>query len=112
MPTYLTVLPTTINGVKYWAPNLGPLTTTFTPPTSCFKDLYYLFTLDPGSVRHPSLAWITKTECYPTNYPQEDSWYYAGYYSPAVCPSGYWSACVEHESLVAIKETGFVCCPR
>jgi hypothetical protein len=75
--------------------NLGPVTTLFTPPLSCFQTT----TLYSGNLGNlGNLWWMngadgSPDDCWPTvaggNYvPTVTSNYHGQYYSPAVCPSG------------------------
>lgn len=49
------------------------------------------------------------TSCAPPQY--ESVWYDGGYYSPAICPSGYTSGCEPTKTMKA-GQTGAICVPR
>jgi hypothetical protein len=77
------------------------LTTIFTPPTGC-----------PTAVT--SLP--SQLSCMPSHY---DDYFYGslGYYSPAICPTGYTIGCSREPTgnagpSVAATETAMICCPR
>ena len=101
-----------------WAP-AGALTTAFTPPASCFENLYY-----SGGGGTVTLGQFSEQpECYPTQYWEKFWGEDAGYYSPRVCPSRYTSACGRQTSNVLGKwytvgpeviagETAVKCCPQ
>ncbi|KAF2262040.1 hypothetical protein CC78DRAFT_325977 [Lojkania enalia] len=83
-------------------PNLGPLTTTFTPPTYCTRPNLACSTCK-SAWRAQSCAQDSSgprpeddTGCWPraTSYPNEPPLVGLGFYSPGVvCPTGYTSAC-------------------
>ncbi|KAJ5094772.1 hypothetical protein N7456_010633 [Penicillium angulare] len=82
-----------------WANTLiGPLTTTFIPPSTCISDIWV-----PNSTNQEwlNLGPTSIDQCLPSG------WGPSAYYSPARCPSGY-SA---HGISTADSETHAVCCP-
>jgi hypothetical protein len=98
--TYITTVPT---ATSYSTPT-PPLTTTFTPPSSCLSGFYNLE--GTGWVLGPPFA----TECLPPGYATTI------YYSPGICPSGYISLTetvnFETSSNSGIQESVVTCCPR
>ncbi|KAH8647798.1 hypothetical protein BX600DRAFT_518213 [Xylariales sp. PMI_506] len=85
--------------------NLGVLTTTFSPPSSClssFSDLYY--TLSGAAL---AVGPISTDGCFPDDFVPGS----AHYYSPGVCPLGYTSACAYLNSIGSATETIVTCCP-
>ncbi|GJC80360.1 hypothetical protein ColLi_03198 [Colletotrichum liriopes] len=91
----------------------APLTTVFTTPDFC-KELYWTNTITPP---------LSSVVCMPTSWHQvyDYSW---GFYSPAICPSGYTEGCAFPTSLATSKdggirlggpviagETARLCCP-
>ncbi|KAI9741300.1 MAG: hypothetical protein M1834_003017 [Cirrosporium novae-zelandiae] len=89
---------------------IGPLTTTFSPPTGCLSTI----TSPYGS---PNL-YLAKTgeiidpNCYPTDYTTDDI------YSPGFCPSGWSSACTPLDTdgspyftFSATSVSVYQCCP-
>ncbi|KAH7394282.1 hypothetical protein BKA66DRAFT_438645 [Pyrenochaeta sp. MPI-SDFR-AT-0127] len=102
----------------WWTP-VGPLTTVFTPPASCLQHLYY----DAATTTVTLGKFGSQPECYPTKYWEEFWGSGIGYYSPAICPSGFTSACGRQTSnnpgpgytvgpSVRSGETVVKCCPR
>lgn len=89
--------------------NAGPLTTTFTAPSSC-TTATGLYQIWPGTDRYfyEQGPLGSRTECFPSGYDPSPS----QYYSPGLCPSGYTPACssTEISSNTAI-ETAYTCCP-
>ncbi|KAF3932127.1 hypothetical protein ABW20_dc0107527 [Dactylellina cionopaga] len=93
---------------------LGPLTTTFTPPSSCFALTALVdsdgipFQIYTGGFADALLATtpLQGTDCFPSVYPATagDNW--GPYFSPGVCPSGYTVA----SSSVNDTETRGICC--
>jgi hypothetical protein len=92
---------------------IPPLTTTFTPPASCFE---------PTKVES-TLVWMAfGFDCLPSA--GTTDLYTPGFFSPGVCPSGYTSACSfdststlaasdnRTEITLASGEFGQKCCPR
>ena len=104
---------------------VAALTTIFTPPASCLNTLfveYYTQAQPPNNLgnTHLTLGLMPMSQCFPVSY-LEEYWHSGvGYYSPAVCPSGYTSACdVLHVSTNGFlwgpsllpSETAYKCCP-
>ena len=93
---------------------LGPLTTTFTPPPSCFSLTALVdsagvpFQMYTGGFADAELqsSPFPGTYCFPSVYPATagDNW--GPYFSPGVCPVGYTVA----SSTVNNSETRGVCC--
>ncbi|KAL4779165.1 hypothetical protein BJX76DRAFT_352043 [Aspergillus varians] len=87
-----------------WASTLiGPLETTFVPPSTCISDVW-----QPNSTSPEGTSWlwlnlgpIITSECLPSG------WGPSAYYSPARCPSGYSANSV----YTVDSETRAVCCP-
>src|SRR5579871_2113197 len=80
----------------------APLTTVYTPAVSC----------------QTITTWYYKDECMPTNWRIFWDGPQAGYYSPAICPSGYTPACLRPDPSTAnygppleMGETARICCP-
>ncbi|OCK90237.1 uncharacterized protein K441DRAFT_699181 [Cenococcum geophilum 1.58] len=89
---------------------VGPLTTVFTPPSTCLHNLYVL---DGGLF--PDIAFLDffAEDCSPSSaYTSLGSFTY-DYYSPGICPFKYTSACGPTclESPLSPLETGIKCCP-
>lgn len=95
--------------------NAGPLTTIFTPPTTCLDVItsglspyspgYSLFIGHFGPYYSPALT------CSPTataliNYYTDNY-----YWSPGYCPSGYTTACSYTPVNLGPKVTASLCCP-
>ncbi|KAJ5704508.1 hypothetical protein N7536_000197 [Penicillium majusculum] len=95
------------------------LTTTFTPPPSCTTDTcmienlsgtdYYTTTVTTGLtgwwLNLGPTDWST---CFPSGYAQATDFYY----SPGICPSGYWTAFQSaYTSSGEAAETHATCCP-
>ncbi|KUI70558.1 hypothetical protein VM1G_05898 [Cytospora mali] len=89
--------------------NAGPLTTTFTAPSSC-ATAAGLYQIWPASSAYyyeqgPLLA---RTDCYPSSYDASPS----QYYSPGLCPNGYTAACSSTDVIsTTVTETAYTCCP-
>ena len=84
-----------------------PLTTIYTPPSSCNTILTY----DGGTVWRGQLNSVGDLDCYPPNYSL--AWDY--YYSPGACPSGWYSASSLTGSGALVfnpAETNAICCPK
>ena len=106
---------TTMTSAFSWY-NRGPLTTTFTPPASCLSTT--TSSVWSGSstavwVGHFNLA--GDTSCYPPATKPVVTPVDGYYYSPAICPSGWYSAC-PITSLLGIGPvdpgtTAAACCP-
>lgn len=88
--------------------DLGPLTTTFTPPGQGCEDsteLYRIITTTGAEylVQGPR----DYKKCLPSSFqPMRDA-----YYSPGVCPSGYTVACSKESVAGDVTETYQTCCP-
>lgn len=95
------------------------LTTTFTPPPACTTDTwmienlsgtdYYTTTVTTGLtgwwLNLGPTDWST---CFPSGYAQATDFYY----SPGICPSGYWKAFQSvYTSSGDAAETHATCCP-
>jgi hypothetical protein len=93
---------------------LGALTTTFTPPASCFGTTAAVgsddipFQMYTGGVAEADLvdSKYLHTECYPSGYPATGGDNFGAYFSPGVCPSGYTTAA----TMVDGVETRALCC--
>ncbi|KAI0111598.1 hypothetical protein F4814DRAFT_361095 [Daldinia grandis] len=82
------------------ATSLGPLTTTFSPPSSCFPPNPYSDTVDGTKIY--KIGTVSADDgCLPPD------WVVNGYYSPGVCPRGYTAVCEAPGENVATT----VCCP-
>lgn len=88
--------------------NIGPLTTTFTAPSSCATatGLYQIWP-SHGTYYYQQGPLLSRPECYPSGYEAEPS----QYYSPGVCPSGYTAACSSANAVETATETAYTCCP-
>lgn len=93
---------------------LGALTTTFTPPASCFgttaavdsDDIpFQMFTGGIGSDGGISSKYY-RTECFPSGYKGNPLDNYGAYYSPGFCPYGYTTAA----TMIQSSETRAICC--
>ncbi|KAI8960891.1 hypothetical protein F5Y11DRAFT_328420 [Daldinia sp. FL1419] len=93
-------------------PNLGPLTTTFTPASGCnsvLSGIVYTQTLQDGNTsthKYHSLGPSATSECYPPGFEPV-----SGFYSPGICPSGWYSACGTLDAIATLTETRATCCP-
>ncbi|KAJ5987289.1 hypothetical protein N7451_011654 [Penicillium sp. IBT 35674x] len=96
------------------------LTTTFTPPAACTTDTwlienlsgtdYYTTTITTGNTGWwLNLGPTDWSSCFPTSYEINTEFYY----SPGVCPSGYWAAGQGVSTVDANEEeTHATCCPN
>ncbi|KAK5168681.1 uncharacterized protein LTR77_005990 [Saxophila tyrrhenica] len=89
-----------------------PLTTIFTPPSSCLNAPFTLATSNSGLVGFSS-AWRdsseTSAKCYPSSFsPLQYNW---SWYSPGVCPSGWQVAQSQVLSKAGGQLTQAWCCP-
>jgi len=78
-----------------------PLTTTFTPPTSCLTDLMRATSVDqlgPSS---------NVAECFPSGFKFDGNFYY----SPGLCPDSYTTATLSTNQLDSLVQTVAYCCP-
>lgn len=91
--------------------NAGPLTTTFTAPSSCATaaGLYQIWpAADTSYYYYEQGPLLSRTDCYPSGYDASPS----QYYSPGLCPSGYTPACSSTAVVSATAtETAYTCCP-
>ncbi|ORY67744.1 uncharacterized protein BCR38DRAFT_319849, partial [Pseudomassariella vexata] len=86
----------------------GPLTTTFTAPSSCSTDLSKLYqVVTNGGEEYWAQGPINLGSCFPSGYGGKTS----EYYSPGVCPSGYKPACTGTNVKEMATETVYTCCP-
>ncbi|KAJ5722778.1 hypothetical protein N7488_000813 [Penicillium malachiteum] len=92
------------------------LTTTFIAPTGCFTDTYFIENLSgtdyyTTTVTTGETGWWLQLgptnwdTCFPSAYEISTDFYY----SPGVCPSGYWTA---SQSVYSDGETRATCCPN
>ncbi|KAK8108121.1 uncharacterized protein PG998_010134 [Apiospora kogelbergensis] len=84
--------------------SVGVLTTTFVPKvTSCSS--YYIQDNSAGAyfLKFGTVGDASTSSCYPPNFAP------LGYYSPGVCPTGYWHAC---EAGIDKTATVATCCPQ
>lgn len=89
--------------------NAGPLTTTFTAPSSCATaaGLYQIWPAN-DSYYYEQGPLISSTDCYPSGYSASPE----QYYSPGLCPSGYTPACSSTGVVSSTAtETAYTCCP-
>lgn len=90
-------------------PPVVPLTTLFTPPASCFTNLYNKGTwigLGSGLLTYDYGSPMDRDECFP---PQFANFYGVSsglYYSPELCPSGYASPATRPPNSYLLSETG------
>ncbi|KAI9737835.1 MAG: hypothetical protein M1834_009204 [Cirrosporium novae-zelandiae] len=83
-----------------------PLTTIFTPASSCTTDFYWITDTQSGRY-YISLGPSDTADCFPTSF----SSYSTDYYSPGYCPEGYTSVCASLNSVGSLTETVATCCP-
>lgn len=89
--------------------NAGPLTTTFTAPSSCATatGLYQIWP-ETDSYYYEQGPLASRTECFPSGYDATPS----QYYSPGLCPNGYTPACSSTDIVSSTAtETAYTCCP-
>ncbi|CAI7613064.1 unnamed protein product [Penicillium manginii] len=96
-----------------------PLTTTFTPPAACFTNTW-LIEYVSGTDYYDKIVTGTDTSwwmslgprntgsCYPSGYQASSIDFY---YSPGICPSGYWVAKDRTVTSDGEEETRATCCP-
>jgi hypothetical protein len=98
-----------------WGPFV-PLTTTFTPPPDCFKNWHaYSWNITNARSAYPTfyLPNGDRGDCFPKDFMLLE--YIDPYYSPGICPSGYWLASTgvttstRSAGVVTIKKGD--CCP-
>jgi hypothetical protein len=99
----LTTTPTSTHSILHnGIPPAAALTTVFTPPAGC-----------PTAVTDLPL----QLSCMPSGY-NEYIYKSVGYFSPAICPTGYTIGCSREASggnigpAVGPTETAMICCPR
>lgn len=86
---------------------VGPLTSLFTPSSSCLTGLWAIG--DPSSGDwYNQLGPVSTSDCLPPGYHQASF----ALYSPGVCPSGYSRACSEVVSDGSFSDVVATCCPR
>ncbi|PYH90756.1 hypothetical protein BO71DRAFT_452572 [Aspergillus ellipticus CBS 707.79] len=79
-----------------------PLTTTFTPPSSCINELWLV---SSSTKTWMNLGPLSMSECLPSG------WEVSSYYSPGLCPSGYDIAASGIIYDGTVTETAATCCP-
>src|ERR1700735_992507 len=91
-----------------------PLTTTFTPPSSCLGtnniwNIIYSPSFDYFVQGPPSTY---RSDCLPSGYkvPSSGDSDFT-FYSPGICPSGYTSACPSTKTFGPSTVTVQICCP-
>ncbi|KAF1810109.1 hypothetical protein P152DRAFT_140026 [Eremomyces bilateralis CBS 781.70] len=84
-------------------PDPPALTTTFTPPASCFTDWFFSTNDQQGPSR-------SATECFPSGF---GGWEPARnfYFSPGVCPISYVTRKTSLKRIGSATETIVACCP-
>lgn len=94
--------------------NIGPLTTTFTPPSDCsWLSVNLLGSPIPTSTafyNYKGIVWPTALRCFPSGYPYAYSDRFSGFYSPGICPSA-WTAWYPTSNFPDPAETTAYCCP-
>lgn len=94
--------------------NIPSLTTTFTPPTTCLEPT---FTLTPlgSDIAHTNFSEVSRgvrTECYPSGFwLASPSASLASWYSPGICPLGYFTVEQSIDLEASIQITSATCCP-
>ncbi|KAK5660896.1 hypothetical protein OQA88_12269 [Cercophora sp. LCS_1] len=89
---------------------LGPLTTTFTAPSSCSTTTPQIYQIWSGteSRYEQGPLFTSGSNCFPSGYNPAPN----NYYSPGFCPHGYTAACTSLDSQTkSATETALVCCP-
>ncbi|MCJ1461625.1 hypothetical protein MMC07_000222 [Pseudocyphellaria aurata] len=76
-----------------------PLTTTFSPPPNCLKDVY--------RYNDNQLLGPMSSNCYPQGWTNSTT----AVYSPGICPAGYTTACISAITANTVTETVATCCP-
>jgi hypothetical protein len=108
-----TTFPHSSRGPKLLMAQLA-LTTTFTPPASCFGTgaiLDVLTTVCAGTLASCQYLVLGQAPsgsmtCMPPGYTPGGN-----YYSPGICPSGYTTACWSLNPVGSLTETAVTCCP-
>jgi hypothetical protein len=100
--TFLSINPSAIS--------LGPLTTVFTPPKSCF-DTVTQWRITENVIFHGISGDPNR---YPGDVRVLSQTFEGYYYSPEVCPSGFIEACQDRVQwpAAAVAITPSLCCPR
>ncbi|KAI1206969.1 uncharacterized protein F4807DRAFT_463032 [Annulohypoxylon truncatum] len=87
--------------------NIGPLTTTFVPPTPCASEASRIYQVPDDDLKFWAQGPVDLGSCWPSGYLTSN----ALYYSPGLCPSGYRPACNASNVIGASTETIQTCCP-
>jgi hypothetical protein len=89
---------------------LGPLTTDFTPPKSCFDNITQ-WRITENVIFHRISG---HPNCYPGDVRVLSQTFDGYYYSPGVCPSGFTEACQDRVQwpAAAVAITASLYCPR
>ncbi|KAK4670934.1 hypothetical protein QC764_605060 [Podospora pseudoanserina] len=90
---------------------IGPLTTTFSAPSSCatvLSNFYEVFEGDKESSYVQGPLFPTHKDCFPSGYDPEPT----KYYSPGFCPQEYTAACSSVRTSSTVTETAIACCPN
>ncbi|KAI1459830.1 hypothetical protein F4805DRAFT_418830 [Annulohypoxylon moriforme] len=87
--------------------NLGPLTTTFVPPTPCASEASRIYQVPDDDLKFWAQGPVDLGNCWPSGYLTSNNLYY----SPGICPSGYQPACNNSNVIGASTETIQTCCP-
>ncbi|KAK8862792.1 hypothetical protein PGQ11_009027 [Apiospora arundinis] len=84
--------------------SVGALTTTFTPTVTSCSSVYIQDNSAGGYfLKFGTVGVASTSSCFPPNFAP------LGYYSPGVCPDGYWNACQAGIDKTATVAT---CCPQ
>ncbi|KAJ9302099.1 hypothetical protein DTO271G3_965 [Paecilomyces variotii] len=93
-----------------------PLTTTFTPASSCLVDLYQVDNTEgvycgvgitTYLCQYLQLGPTSTSACLPSGWNTGST----AYFSPGICPSGYRQACSSTVNIGTLVETRATCCP-
>ncbi|KAI8627648.1 hypothetical protein F5Y19DRAFT_160819 [Xylariaceae sp. FL1651] len=89
--------------------NLGPLPTDFAIASNCANDLndIYKINTSPQGYYYLLQGPVEQTSCYPSSYTANTQ----QFYSPALCPTGFTSACKALNRIGTVQETILTCCP-
>ncbi|KAK0748493.1 hypothetical protein B0T21DRAFT_23293 [Apiosordaria backusii] len=90
---------------------IGPLTTTFSAPSSCstaLSNFYEVFEGEKDSSYVQGPLFPTHKDCFPSGYDPEPT----KYYSPGFCPQEYTAACSSIRTSSTVTETAVACCPN
>ena len=96
-----------------------PLTTTFTPPPACTTNTWFIEYVSGTNyyteiITGTDTSWwlsLGPTEtgtCYPSGYQASTE----TYFSPGICPEGYWTAAQTVVTTDGDTETRGTCCPK